>query len=171
MQLLTYSISPSCTHRVRRPLVWRGFRQASCHRGHTFRRRPALACLSPVATARKRLASSAHGDRYVLHAVDFVAHRRGHNAGAHRRFPQRAFLASYAAKRPCAVPWTSLSGILALIAWQITYRAKDEESAMQLEHEEDHCLSSVQGYRWRDLFKYASFARPACRDKRATGPC
>lgn len=48
---------------------------------------------------------------------------------------------------------TSLSGILVLAAWQIIYRPKDEESAMELGHEEDQSLPSGAGYRWRDLFR------------------
>ena len=48
---------------------------------------------------------------------------------------------------------TSLSGIFVLIAWQLIYRAKDEESAPGLEEEEDQALAAGPGYRWRDLFK------------------
>lgn len=48
---------------------------------------------------------------------------------------------------------TSLSGLVILIAWQMAYRAEDEERAIGLNEEEDRASSAGAGYRWGDLLK------------------
>lgn len=48
---------------------------------------------------------------------------------------------------------TSLSGIIVLIAWQLTYRPRDEMAASELAREAARSLPAERGYRWRDLLR------------------